>query len=272
MHSPHPLDRFPLVRRLVLVGGMPFAFCKTGEQRVCENPSTNGKRMNEWLGFPFVYSWLYSWTAAAAGVPGGSFQFKGKSSTTAAQVMGEIDFVWKVATHASAVSDVVLSAAYNSGAAIVNSEFLRGRGGSTPFIGINSAFAGTGFTYLVFNVKGGQMFVGQDSTSETPIFQIVPAYISSTHSTYTTRTIFSAWDASGALEVMRFENQSSVQYLSFFGATAVVKQTGIAAQKTTYAAGNLDTEAEIIAAFNTTNAAINGLRTALNNFGLTTVV
>jgi hypothetical protein len=188
--------------------------------------------------------------------------------------MGSIDYVWRVATHASAVSDMALSAAYNSGAAIVSKEFLRvrGRGGSTPFIGINSTLAGTGFTYLLFNVKGGQMFVGQDSTSETPTFQIVPAYISNTHSSYTTRTILSAWDASGALEAIRIENQSSVVYMSFFGNNAVVKQTGIAAQKTTYAAGNLDTEAEIISAFNTTNAAINAIRTAFNNYGLTTVV
>uniref|UniRef100_A0A6M3KMJ8 Uncharacterized protein n=1 Tax=viral metagenome TaxID=1070528 RepID=A0A6M3KMJ8_9ZZZZ len=60
--------------------------------------------------------------------------------------------------------------------------------------------------------------------------------------------------------------------LGFFAATPVAQQTGIAAQKINYATPDLDTEAEIITAFNTTNTAINALRTALNNLGLTTVV
>ena len=57
-----------------------------------------------------------------------------------------------------------------------------------------------------------------------------------------------------------------------FANTPVVKQTGIAALKVDYTAGDLDTEAEIITALNTTNTAINALRTALNNYGFTTVV
>ena len=50
------------------------------------------------------------------------------------------------------------------------------------------------------------------------------------------------------------------------------QQTGVAAQKVDYATPGLDTEAEIIVAFNTTNAAINTIRTALNAHGLTTTV
>ena len=60
--------------------------------------------------------------------------------------------------------------------------------------------------------------------------------------------------------------------LGFYAATPVVQQTGIAALKTDYQAGDLDNEAKIISAFNTTNTAINALRTALNNLGLTTTV
>ena len=61
-------------------------------------------------------------------------------------------------------------------------------------------------------------------------------------------------------------------YIGFYGKTPVAQPTGIAAQKINYTAGDLDTEAEIITALNTTNTAINALRTALNNLGLTTVV
>ncbi len=60
--------------------------------------------------------------------------------------------------------------------------------------------------------------------------------------------------------------------VGFYTTTPVAKQTGIAAQKINYTTGDLDTEAEVIAAINTTNTAINALRTALNNYGLTTVV
>ena len=62
------------------------------------------------------------------------------------------------------------------------------------------------------------------------------------------------------------------QKIGFYGKTPVVQQTGIAEQKVDYTAGDLDTEAEVIAAFNTTNTAINVLRTALNNLGITNIV
>lgn len=62
------------------------------------------------------------------------------------------------------------------------------------------------------------------------------------------------------------------QKVGFFNTTPVVQQTGVAAQKVNYATPDLDTEAEIIIAFNTTNAAINTLRTALNNLGITTII
>lgn len=51
-----------------------------------------------------------------------------------------------------------------------------------------------------------------------------------------------------------------------------IQQTGYAVLNEAYAGGDLDIEAEIIAAFNTTNAALNVLRTAVNNLNLTTTV
>ena len=62
------------------------------------------------------------------------------------------------------------------------------------------------------------------------------------------------------------------QKLGFFNVTPVVQTTGVAAQKTDYTTGDLDTEAEIIAALNTANTATNTLRTALNALGLTSTV
>lgn len=62
------------------------------------------------------------------------------------------------------------------------------------------------------------------------------------------------------------------QKLGFFNATPIVQPTGIAAQKINYAAGDLDSEAEIITAINTLNGAINGLRTIINTLGLASIV
>lgn len=50
------------------------------------------------------------------------------SDTTVDQDAGAIDVLWNVATHASRVSDMVLSAAYSGGL----SEIMRGRGGASP--------------------------------------------------------------------------------------------------------------------------------------------
>ncbi len=52
----------------------------------------------------------------------------------------------------------------------------------------------------------------------------------------------------------------------------ITPATGVAAQKVNYTTTDLDTEAEIIAAINTTNAAINTIRAALNSLGFTTTV
>lgn len=77
-------------------------------------------------------------TALGSGADGdgGSFNLRGKSSTTAAQDMAEIGWLWNAATHASAKADVVFKAGYGNGSTIVLSEWLRARGGAAPAIGV----------------------------------------------------------------------------------------------------------------------------------------
>tara|TARA_Y100000034_G_C6561209_1_gene242879 strand:+ start:267 stop:458 length:192 start_codon:yes stop_codon:yes gene_type:complete len=53
-----------------------------------------------------------------------------------------------------------------------------------------------------------------------------------------------------------------------YGSEASVDNAAIADQKVDYAAGDLDTEAEIIVAVNATNTAINSLIAALENYGI----
>jgi hypothetical protein len=91
----------------------------------------------------------------------------------------------------------------------------------------------------------------------------------STHASRKARSIWSVWDTSER-EGIRIEASGSAAMLGFLGATAVVKQTGPTSQEEGYVAGTLDTEAEIISAFNSTNQAVNVIRTALINYGLVT--
>lgn len=60
----------------------------------------------------------------------------------------------------------------------------------------------------------------------------------------------------------------ATQKLAFFGATPVVRQAHIADAKANYAAGELDTEAEVITAINATNTIINSILARLETFGL----
>jgi hypothetical protein len=56
--------------------------------------------------------------------------------------------------------------------------------------------------------------------------------------------------------------------IGFLGATPVVRAANVPAAKINYTTPDLDTEAEVISAFNTTNGAINSIITALINYGL----
>lgn len=90
-------------------------------------------------------------------------------------------------------------------------------------VGISTNMEEGGVTYHSANISGDLGFFGWDSSSESPIFEIIPAYISNTHSDYTTRTVFNAWTAAGGVyECMRMEGVSSAK-LGFFGHAAAVQ-------------------------------------------------
>jgi len=58
------------------------------------------------------------------------------------------------------------------------------------------------------------------------------------------------------------------QLIGFYGATPVDRGATITALSATYTTGNLDSEAEVIAALNTTNAAVNQIILRLQDLGL----
>jgi hypothetical protein len=84
----------------------------------------------------------------------------------------------------------------------------------------------------------------------------------------TNRLAFYAYDSAGQREGFRIDSDKTAARISFFGGTAVVKQSHIADANAAYAAGNLDTEAEIIAAINAANGKLNSLLAAIEAYGL----
>jgi len=122
-------------------------------------------------------------------------------------------------------------------------------------VGISTTLAGAGVTYQKLNINGSQLFVGADTTQESPMFQVVPSYVVNTHASYTTRTILSQWAIGGAQEVMRFESGAAAM-LGFLGAGAVARQTGYA----------------VPTDLTTCISALTALRTAMINYGLITTV
>ena len=95
---------------------------------------------------------------------------------------------------------------------------------SSGNVGIGTTLAGAGVSYQILNINGNQLFVGADSTQESPMLNITPSYVVSTHASYTTRTVFNQWKAAGALEAMRFEAGATVM-LGFYGHAAAVQPT-----------------------------------------------
>lgn len=81
--------------------------------------------------------------ANSTGTPAGGFGsrllWSLESSTTADQSAAAIDTLWQTATHVNAVADQVFYTGYHNGAAIVLGEWLRGRGGANPAIGLYGA-------------------------------------------------------------------------------------------------------------------------------------
>lgn len=93
----------------------------------------------------------------------------------------------------------------------------------TGSVGAGTKMQASGVTYQRLNVNGSQLFVGADSSQESPMLQIVPSYVVNTHASYTTRTVFSQWDVGGAREIMRGESSGSAPLIGFLGANAIAR-------------------------------------------------
>lgn len=98
-------------------------------------------------------------------------------------------------------------------------------------------------------------------TGTTPIFTYSQSVTFSAGITLSTQNIVT--DTTTGTQIATGDTQK----LGFFGATPVVRQAHIADAKTNYAAGELDTEAEIISAMNATNTTINGILAKLETLG-----
>lgn len=104
--------------------------------------------------------------------------------------------------------------------------------------------------------SGLAFLLESSTTNDQNAARLTASWVVATHASRTARLTLSAYDSAAEREGMRIEGSGTAAMLSFFGANAVVKQTGCA----------VPTDLpECI-------AAITALRTALNNYGLTTTV
>lgn len=129
-------------------------------------------------------------------------------------------------------------------------------GGTSPVV-VASDFNGGN----LFRVEGGGVLTLWKSDAlgvSDNVADLTPAFLDNTHASWKGRVVLNAHDSAGTREVMRGEGDGSAARIGFFGATAVVKQTGASA------AG--------IAAITDANAkaAVSALQTALANLGLVT--
>lgn len=101
---------------------------------------------------------------------GAALRFALHSSTTEEQEAARIAALWNVATHASAVADLVAEAYYNAGgASFTASEIWRGRAGASPLIGFLGATPVARQTHIADPSGGGT----QDAEARTAINAIL---------------------------------------------------------------------------------------------------
>lgn len=96
--------------------------------------------------------------------------------------------------------------------------------------------------------------------------QIAAVWNDATHATRKADLILSAYDTAER-EGLRIRGTGSAAAIGFLGATPSARIAHVADAKTNYAAGDLDTEAEVITAINTTNGTINSILATLESFG-----
>jgi hypothetical protein len=79
--------------------------------------------------------------------------------------------------------------------------------------------------------------------------------------------LLKATDSGGTREIVRGRANGSAAAIGFLGATPAARIAHVADASVAYAAGDLDSEAKIITALNTTNGKINSILATLETFG-----
>lgn len=107
-------------------------------------------------------------------------------------------------------------------------------------IGFATTLSGAGVTYQVFNVNGAQLFVGADSSQESPMLQIAPSYISNTHASYKARSVVSVWDAGGARAALQIDTDGTQALIGLGGVTSPTARLHLPASSTSAASLKFD--------------------------------
>jgi len=112
------------------------------------------------------------------------------------------------------------------------------------------------------------IFALESSTTENQSAgRVYAVWSEATHATRKAQVVFTAYDTAER-EAIRIGANGSAATIGFLGATPSARLAHVADVKGDYGAGDLDSEAEVIAAVNALAAAINSLNALVETFGL----
>lgn len=113
----------------------------------------------------------------------------------------------------------------------------------------------------------GQLFTLESSTTAAQSAARIQAlWYEATHATRKADLVLTAYDTAER-EGLRIRGNGSAPAIGFLGATPQARIAHLADANVAYGAGDLDTEAEVISAINTTNGKINSILATLELFG-----
>lgn len=255
------------------IGKPDFVFDPQDNSYGCFRTKTDAQRL------------IFAGASVANYAYGAHFQLVGNSWALSADMKGRINFA--AGNPSSPVgfegSITFVTAANKIRLSVLNSGFVG--------IGLDTAYPGTildvsypsSVTNTVSNVLtvrhassgtpaagfGVALIFGLESstTENQSAGRVYAVWSEATHATRKAQVVFTAYDTAER-EAIRIGANGSAATIGFLGATPSARLAHVADVKGDYGAGDLDSEAEVIAAVNALAAAINSLNALVETFGL----
>lgn len=76
-------------------------------------------------------------------------------------------------------------------------------------LGVATTMQGAGVTYHILSLNGSQLFVGADSSQESPMARFAPSYATNTHASYKARLSGYVWDIGGERQWLQVDTDGA---------------------------------------------------------------